>query len=444
MNTTITKDFDISKYKTIIDRTETMTIAGKVTKVIGTVIEGIAPRCTIGGLCDVYPQNSDSLIKAEVVGFKDDVVLLMPYGDMGGLKPGSTIYTKEREQMLRVGESMLGRIIDGLGNFIDEDEPATLTEEYSLYKDTINPLHRPRITKQISVGIRAIDGLLTIGKGQRVGIMSGSGVGKSILLGMIARNTSADINVIGLIGERGREVKEFLERDLGEEGLKKSIVVVVTSDKSPLIRVRGAYVATAIAEYFSRKGLDVLLLMDSITRFATAQREIGLAIGEPPTTKGYTPSVFAKLPKLLERAGTNEVGGSVTAMYTVLVEGDDLTEPVSDAVRAILDGHIVLSRDLAAQHHYPAIDVLESKSRLMIDVVKEEHLQLAKKCLSLLATHKKAESLINIGAYNKGSNPKIDESMKYIDKINTFLQQEIYEKDTLEGSVQKLKSLLSE
>ena len=434
-------NFDIEKYKTIIDRAETMTVAGKVTKVIGTVVEGIVPGCTIGGLCDVFPHNNDTLIKAEVVGFKDDVVLLMPYGDMGGLRPGSTIYTKEVEQTLKVGENLLGRVIDGLGNFIDGKEPAILNDEHPLYREAINPLYRPRINKQISVGIRAIDGLLTLGKGQRVGIMAGSGVGKSILLGMIARNTSADINVIGLIGERGREVKEFLERDLGEEGLKRSVVVVVTSDRSPLIRVRGAYVATAIAEYFSRKGMDVLLLMDSITRFATAQREIGLAIGEPPTTKGYTPSVFAKLPKLLERAGTNEVGGSVTAMYTVLVEGDDLTEPVSDAVRAILDGHIVLSRDLATQNHYPAVDVLESKSRLMIEVVGEEHLNLAKRCMSLLATHKKAESLINIGAYNKGSNPKIDESLKYIDKINAFLEQDIYEKDTTEGSVEKLKAI---
>ncbi len=365
----------------------------------------------------------------------------MPLGDVRGIGPGNRITGLKRKATVKIGDEILGRVIDGLGNPIDGKEDLSLEKEYPLYTDPINPLHRGRITEPMDVGIKAINALLTCGKGQRMGIFSGSGVGKSVLLGMMARNTSADVSVIALIGERGREVKEFIEKDLGEEGLKRSVVVVATSEESPLVRVRGALVATTIAEYFRDKGNNVLFMMDSITRFAMAQREIGLAANEPPTTKGYTPSVFAMIPKLVERVGNHCEKGSITGLYSVLVENDDFNEPISDAVRSVLDGHIVLLRDLANRGHYPAIDPLPSVSRTMIDVVFKDHLDYARRLLNILGTYRKAEDLINIGAYVSGSNSEIDYAISMIDKVNQFLQQPIEEKVSFEETVQMMKKL---
>ena len=423
-----------------IETTETIKIYGKVTNITGLLIEGVGPGVSIGTVCSIINQEGEEF-KGEVVGFRGNKILLMPFTDTKGLTPNSLILAEKGLTTIRVGEELLGRVIDGLGNPIDGKGQINYTDTISLYHEPINPMLRKPITEPLDVGIKAINGLLTIGKGQRIGILAGSGVGKSTLLGMIAKYTSADINVIGLIGERGREVKEFIEKNLGEEGLKRSIVVAVTSDNSPLLRMRGAFVATSIAEYFREKGYDVLLMMDSITRFAMAQREIGLSIGEPPTTKGYTPSVFSLLPKLLERAGNSDSDGSLTAIYTVLVEGDDMNEPIADATRAILDGHIILSRQLAAQNHYPCIDILNSKSRLMNDIVDDEHKALAGNLISLYATYKEAEDLINIGAYSKGSNPKIDEAISKIDAINSFLTQRIEEKFTLEQTIDELRKI---
>ena len=342
---------------------------------------------------------------------------------------------------VNVGRHLLGRILDGLGNPIDGKGPLATNMEYPLNAMPPHPLSRPRITTEVSVGVRAIDGLITMGSGQRIGIMAGSGVGKSTLLGMIARNTEADISVIALIGERGREVREFIERDLGEEGLKKSVVIVATSDQPALVRIKGAMTATAIAEYFRDQGMNVVLMMDSVTRFAMAQREVGLTVGEPPATRGYTPSVFAMLPKLLERAGTS-ANGSITGIYTVLVDGDDMNEPIADAVRSILDGHIVLSRSIAAQNHYPAIDVLNSVSRVMLEIVSKEHYQAAQKLRSILAVYKEAEDLINIGAYVAGSNPGIDKAITMISAVKSFLQQGVYESDDYDDTVKKLLNLM--
>jgi len=340
-----------------------------------------------------------------------------------------------------VGHNLLGRVIDGLGNPVDDGGPIESEDEYPIYADPINPLKRGRITKPIDLGIRAINGLFSCGSGQRMGIFSGSGVGKSVLLGMIARNTRADVSVIGLVGERGREVREFIENSLGEEGLARSVVVAATSDMHPLIRMRAAYVATAISEYFRDQGMNVLLMVDSLTRFAMAQREVGLSIGEPPTTKGYTPSVFSLMPKLLERAGSIESCGSITGLYTVLVEGDDFNEPIADAARSILDGHITLSRELASKNHYPAIDVLESISRLMIDLVDDKHRKRANDIINIIATYKKAEDLINIGAYVEGSNPEIDNAIKMTGSVNSFLKQDIDEKVGFEESKEQLLAL---
>jgi flagellum-specific ATP synthase len=362
---------------------------------------------------------------------------------MRGIEPGSRIRLKQQSPDIKVGQKLLGRVIDGLGNQIDQKDRIGYEIDYPLYAGPLNPLLRERISEPVDVGIRAINGLITIGKGQRIGIMSGSGVGKSVLMGMIARHTAADISIIALIGERGREVREFIERDLGEAGLRRSVVVVATSDQPPLIRMRGAYLATAIAEYFRDKGKDVILMMDSITRFAMSYREVGLAIGEPPTSRGYTPSVFAQLPKLLERAGTKRGGGSITGIYTVLVEGDDMNEPIADASRSIIDGHIVLSRDLAHENHYPAIDVLGSISRVMRDITGENQRKNAKKLINILATYRKAEDLINIGAYVKGSNPKIDYAIKMIDKVNAYLQQEVEERVSYGESAAQLAALFA-
>ena len=348
---------------------------------------------------------------------------------------------RQQRAIIPVGPGLLGRVIDGLGNPIDNKGPIFVESEYPIYSAPINPLSRKRISQPLDLGIRALNGLLTVGCGQRIGIFSGSGVGKSVLLGMIARKTRADVNVIALIGERGRELNEFIEKELGEEGLKRSVIVVATSDHLPLIRMRGAFIATAIAEFFRDQGKHVNLMMDSVTRFAMAQREIGLALGEPPTTKGYTPSVFTLLPKLCERAGTSANRGTITGLYTVLVEGDDTNEPIADALRAILDGHINLTRDLAAQNHYPAIDVLQSISRVMDDIVDSEHRQYANKLKETLAIYRKAEDLINIGAYVAGSNPKIDYAIEMVEKINSYLKQDIDETTDFNASISQLAQL---
>jgi flagellum-specific ATP synthase len=368
----------------------------------------------------------------------------MPYGLSKGIGPGDKIVARNPVATVGVGPNLLGRVINGFGEPLDGAGETVTDEEAHLHAEPLNPLQRQRIQEPIDLGIRALNGLLTCGKGQRIGILAGSGVGKSILLGMIARYTRADINVIALVGERGREVREFIEKDLGPGGLSRSVVVVATSDQSPLLRIRAAYVAMAVAEYFRDRGLSVNLMMDSVTRFAMAQREIGLAIGEPPTTKGYTPSVFALLPKLLERAGTGRTRGTITGLFTVLVEGDDMNEPIADATRAILDGHIVLSRKIAAQGHYPAIDVLNSKSRVMIDVAAEEHRRYAHRFIATLATYKDAEDLINIGAYVQGSNPEIDAAIQKYPSIQSFLRQNMAESISLEESVAGLKVMFGD
>jgi len=382
-------------------------------------------------------------VLAEIIGFNGHNVILMPLGDMRGLHPGSRIQVVASSPQVQVGPALLGRVLDGMGNPIDGKGPLVCQEETPLYAEPLNPFYRRRIHEPLDVGVRAINALLTVCVGQRMAIMAGSGVGKSTLLGMMARNTTADINVIGLVGERGRELKDFMERDLGQEGLKRSVVVAATSEVPALIRVRAAFLATAIAEYFRNQGQKVLLMMDSVTRFAMAQREVGLAAGEPPTSKGYTPSVFALLPRLLERVGMGQEGetGSITGLFTVLVEGDDLTEPIADSVRSILDGHIVLSRDLAARGHYPAIDTLASVSRLMPDVVEPAHMQAAQKIGSYLAAYRRAETLINIGAYARGANPEIDAAIQMIGDINAFLRQGMFDRADYGACVALLQRL---
>ena len=434
----------LKKYHLILEASSPISANGKVTKVVGLVTEARGPVSRLGGICDIYPKGDMPKAKAEVVGFRDNRVLLMPLEEIRGIGPGSRVVAKEQKASIGVGQGLLGRVIDGLGNPIDGKGPVPVDREYPIYANPINPLLRKRINQPLDVGIRAINGLLTIGCGQRMGIFAGSGVGKSVLLGMIARKTTADINVIALIGERGREVNDFIIKELGEEGLKRSVVVVATSDHLPLIRMRGAFVATAVAEYFRDQGKHVMLMMDSVTRFAMAQREVGLALGEPPTTKGYTPSVFTMLPRLLERAGTSSNHGTITGLYTVLVEGDDMNEPIADAVRSILDGHIILSRDLAVQNHYPAIDILGSISRVMVDITSKEHRQNASRLREILATYRKAEDLINIGAYVAGSNPRIDYAIKIIERVNSYLRQGIEENVTFEESLGELETLFNE
>lgn len=413
---------------------------GRVVQVVGLVIEGIGPRLAIGEVCHIERTEGLEPIVAEVVGFRERRMLFMPLGETRGVHPGAKILPLNRPAQVRVGGGLLGRILDGLGEPIDEKGPFFPEGFYPIYASPPAPLWRQRITSPLDVGIKAINGLVTLGKGQRIAIFSGSGVGKSTLLGMIARHTAADVNVVGLIGERGREVREFIEKDLGEEGLKRSVVIVATSDQPPLIRMRGAYLATAIAEFFRDRGNDVLLMIDSLTRFAMAAREVGLAVGEPPASKGYTPSVFSQLPQLLERAGTQEGQGSITGLYNVLAEGDDIHDPIVDAVRSIVDGHLVLSRELANQNHYPAIDVLGSISRVMKDIVDKDHLAARARMISLMATYKKAEDLIQIGAYVPGSNPQIDEAIKKMPTILQYLQQGVDEKVDFDLSVRLLKT----
>jgi len=434
------KEVDFQKFSDAIKRISAIKQNGKVKRVVGLVIESQGPAAQIGELCHVYVSRNDPPVAAEVVGFKENRVLLMPLGDMSGIKPGSEVIASGRSLSVGVGEALLGRVVDGLGRPIDGKGPLLCRKDYPLHNTPPDPLTRKRIREHLALGVRAIDGILACGRGQRVGIFSGSGVGKSTLLGMIARNTEADVNVIGLIGERGREVRDFIEKDLGEEGLSRSVVVVATSDQPALIRLKGAFTATAFAEYFRDRGNDVMLMMDSVTRFAMAQREVGLAIGEPPATRGYTPSVFALLPKLLERSGTARQG-SVTGLYTVLVEADDMNEPIADAVRGILDGHIVLSRKIASQNHYPAIDVLMSVSRVMPDIADKEHLAVAGRLRDILATYREAEDLINIGAYVSGSNPRIDYAIELIDEVNSFLRQEVHDREDFDHTVSRLISI---
>jgi len=433
----------MEKYIDAISRTPVCQLKGKISQAIGLTLEATGPRVRLGELCYVKSNYADrQMIPAEVVGFKDRKILLMPLGNLEGIGPGSELLASGSTLRVQVGMELKGRVLNGLGEIIDNKGRIKSEVTYPVMNTPPNPLTRQRISEVLPVGVRAIDGLITLGKGQRMGILAGSGVGKSTVIGMIARNTEADINVIALVGERGREVREFLERDLGEEGLAKSVVIVATSDQPALVRLKGAFVATSIAEYFRDQGMDVLLLMDSLTRFALAQREVGLAIGEPPATRGYTPSVFALLPKLLERAGTSE-RGSITGLYSVLVEGDDMNEPVTDAVRGIVDGHIALSRSMAAQNMYPAIDILNSISRVMIDVVAPEQLASANRFRSLLATYEEARDLIDIGAYKKGSNPRIDESISLIDNCHKFLRQGIYEEVTYVDTVTQLDRAVS-
>lgn len=431
-------EVDFANLLSKISGINSLKVTGKVKKVVGLTMEVEGVQAFVGEVCKIKTTGNREIL-AEVVGFKDNVVLLMPLGDLTGIAPGSQVEATGKTLNVGVGFELLGKVLDGVGRPMNF-ENIEYEQEYSLDNDPPNPMQRRRIDTIMSTGIRAIDGFLTCGVGQRVGIFAGSGVGKSTLLGMIARYSDADVNVIGLIGERGREVREFIEKDLGEEGLKKSVVVVATSDQSPLLRLKGAFTATAIAEYFRDKGLKVMLMMDSVTRFAMAQREVGLTIGEPPATKGYTPSVFAMLPRLMERSGNSDKG-SITAFYTVLVDGDDMNEPIADAARGILDGHIVLSRKIASKNHYPAIDVLSSISRLMSEIADPSHSAKAGELRDIIATYMESEDLINIGAYQKGSNPRIDNAIREIGKVETFLKQSMKEYDLLDETLGKMMSI---
>ncbi|MED0669319.1 flagellar protein export ATPase FliI [Aneurinibacillus aneurinilyticus] len=425
------------KYLSALQQADPFRVNGKVSQVIGLTVEAMGPNVKIGEVCHIYPVASLIPVPAEVVGFKDNKVLLMPLGELGAIGPGCDVVATGKPLTVRVGMELLGQVLDGSGKLMNGGLLSNAMVEYPVDSQPPNPLSRPRIREPLSVGVRAIDGLLTVGKGQRIGIFAGSGVGKSTLLSMIARNTEADVNVIGLIGERGREVADFIERDLGEEGLKRSVVVVATSDQPALIRIKGALLTTAIAEYFRDQGLNVMMMMDSVTRFAMAQREVGLAIGEPPATRGYTPSVFALLPRLLERAGTSEAG-SITAFYTVLVEGDDMNDPIADSVRGILDGHIVLSRKIAHTGQYPAIDILASVSRVMKEIVTPQHYTAANELKRLMAVYRDAEDLINIGAYKSGANRDIDQAIRYKDTIMRYTGQSVDERSNLEESIEAL------
>ncbi|MCZ8512371.1 flagellar protein export ATPase FliI [Paenibacillus filicis] len=428
---------DASKYIEYLRQLDPVRVNGKVTQVIGLTVESEGPDASIGDVCYIYPYKAAEPLKAEVVGFKNNKVILMPLGELHSVGPGCDVVGTGKPLTVQVGHELLGKVLDGLGQPLDGTFLPTRMTHYSTNNIPSNPLKRPRVLEPISVGVRCIDGLLTIGKGQRVGIFAGSGVGKSTLMGMIARNTSADVNVIALIGERGREVLDFIERDLGPEGLARSVVIVATSDQPALIRIKGALIATSIAEYFRDRGLNVMMMMDSVTRFAMAQREVGLAVGEPPATRGYTPSVFAALPKLLERSGTGPKG-SITAFYTVLVDGDDMNEPIADAVRGILDGHIVLDRNIANRGHYPAIDVLSSVSRVMKEIVPAEQQLAAEHLKRLLSVYKDSEDLINIGAYQRGSNSEIDQSLEAIQSIWDYTKQRVNEKLTFSEAQERL------
>lgn len=433
---------DLHKYEALLDKQYERKL-GKVVKVVGLTIESIGPDAKLNDMCYIIPKNGGEAVKAEVVGFRDERVLLMPYDSVEGVGLGSRVENSGAPLKVYASDELLGKTLDGIGVPIDGSELSQKGEGYSVEAMPPDPLKRKIIDEVLPLGVKAVDGLNTIGKGQRIGVFAGSGVGKSTLLGMFARNTKADVNVIALIGERGREVREFIERDLGPEGMDRSVVVVATSDKPALIRKKAAQTATAIAEYFRDQGKDVLIMMDSLTRFSMAQREIGLASGEPPVSRGYPPSVYAEMPKLLERAGNSEVG-SITGLYTVLVDGDDFNEPITDTARGILDGHIVLSRKLGQKNHYPAIDVLASISRCMSSIASSEHKQAAGKLRNVLATYSEAEDLINIGAYKKGSNREIDYSIEKIGEVNNYLCQGVYEKFTYEEEEQLLDSIFEQ
>lgn len=430
---------DFSNYTNIIDNTNLWTYVGKVSRVIGMGIESTGPKVNIGDICRVATKVAGGNIKAEVVGFKDGRIMLMPLGSLEGIGPGCKVTASGERLTVRVDDSLLGRIVDWQALPI-EGEPILCRDEVPIENTAPNPMNRNRIARPLELGVKAIDGMLTVGQGQRIGIFAGSGVGKSTLMGMLARNALSDINIIALIGERGREVREFIENDLQEAGLKRSIIVVATSDQPALMRMKAAKTATALAEYFREKGENVLLMMDSLTRFSMAQREIGLAIGEPPVSRGYPPSVFAELPKLLERAGNSDKG-SITGMYTVLVDGDDFNEPITDTARGILDGHILLSRKLAHKAHYPAIDILGSISRVMSQIATAEHKAMANEIKKQLAVYKESEDLINVGAYVKGSNPEIDEAIKKNGPINQFLCQSTEEKVDFEETLSIMREI---
>ncbi len=433
----------LKRYAEKIESVCPITAEGLVTRVVGNIIEGNGPAMPLGGVCSILSGTEGHSVRAEVIGFRDQSILLMPLNNSEGVEPGSTINAETYNATVEVGNAMLGRVLDGLGNPLDNGPPVKPDTTIPIYSQPVNPLQRSRISEPLDVGVRCINCLITLAKGQRTAIMAGSGVGKSVLLGMMAKNTKADVNVIGLIGERGREVREFIERDLGEEGLKRSVVIVATSDTSPLVRVRGAYLASAVAEFFREQGKDVLLMMDSVTRFAMAIREIGLSAGEPPTNKAYPPSTFSHLPRLLERAGTSGSRGSITGIYTVLVEGDDMNEPIADSVRSIVDGHIVLDRSLAAKGHYPAVNVLASVSRLMNDVVEKQYLEQAYKFRRILADYAKIEDLVNLGAYERGNNRSTDYALEMIDSLNGFLRQDVFTSSTMEGARQEMTKLLN-
>lgn len=433
---------DPAECRSLLTETRPMRFFGKVNKVVGLVVEGTGMTAPLGAVCHILHGSGSDPIPAEVVGFRDDRLLFMPYGDMRGIQSGSLIRNSSLPPVFPAGKELLGRTLDAFGKALDGKEDPKFDEYVPLYAPPPPALQRPRISEPLDVGIRAVNALLTLGKGQRMGIMAGSGVGKSTLMGMMARYTSADVNVIGLVGERGREVIEFMEKDLGKEGMARSVLVVATSDMSPLVRMRAAYAATAVAEYFRDQGKDVLLMMDSITRFAMAAREVGLAVGEPPTTKGYTPTVFTQLPKLLERAGRS-AKGTITGIYTVLVDGDDFNEPIADAVRSIIDGHIVLTRELADRGHFPAIDVLRSISRLRPDVCSHDQIDDGRTITRLMATYRKVEDMVNIGAYAQGSNPDIDRAIAMNTPIDNFLCQDVADAQDINLSFAKLHDLVT-
>lgn len=431
---------DFAKYHHILSSVSTYNIRGKVTELTGIVVRAVVPGVRIGELCFIVPYHGRAPIKAEVVGFRDQEVLLMPLGELEGIGLGNDVIPTGHTLTVRVGDGLLGRILDGLGDPIDDKGPLEFTSEYPVTANPPEALKRERVTRPISVGIKSIDGVLTVGEGQRVGFFAAAGVGKSTIIGMIARFTEADINVICLVGERGREVRDFVEQDLGPEGLLRSVVVVSTSDQPSLVRLKAAYVATAIAEYFRDQGKKVMLMMDSITRFARALREVGLAVGEPPARQGYTPSVFSTLPRLLERSGNSDKG-SITAFYTILVAGDDMNEPIADETRSILDGHIILSRAMAARNHYPAIDVSESISRVMDSIVDEDHKDAARKLREVVANYEKERDLILIGAYEEGSDPKVDYAIEKIEEVNNFLKQGVDEPVSFADTTEMLKGI---
>ena len=433
---------DLRRYLDRIERASPVEMRGRVKEVIGLIVKAVVPEAWIGEMCLIRNPGSSTSVKAEVVGFKDGDVLLMPLGELTNVGPHSEVIPSGNSLTVKVGDALLGRVLNGLGEPMDSEFKGSLncSEEFPVLGYPPDPLKRQRVTKPISLGVRAIDAVLTAGEGQRIGLFAAAGGGKSTLLGMIARNTEADVNVITLVGERGREVRDFIEHDLGPEGVKRSVVVCATSNESSLVRLKAAYVGTAIAEYFRNKGLKVILMMDSVTRFARAQREIGLACGEPPARAGYTPSVFAELPKLLERSGNSDKG-SITAIYTVLVAGDDMNEPVADEVRSILDGHIILSRELAARNHYPAINILESASRVMSAVTDKPHRQSAGTLRDMLATYRKNEDLILLGAYKRGADQRVDLAISKIEEINGFLKQATDDKSNFQGSVDQLKKM---